>query len=330
MTANGGRRERMVTVGGNRLFVREQGEGTPILLINGLGSNADMWGAVEDRLAAKMRTVAYDLPGSGRSPTPHRPLSVAALAREACGLLDALGYKRADVLGFSLGGLIAQQLAHDQPGRVRRLALAGTACGWGSMPPTRQALALLSMPIRYHSRSLYWHTNHLLSPGDRRLLAKLPNLTESRLRHPPPLLGYAYQLSAGAMWSSLPWIAAVRTPALVLAGMEDQVVPAANSVQLARLLPASRLHLVPDAGHLFVFDPQGPAIPLLEEFFSTPRHQDSRAWSEGMLVDRDDVVESAFAASNGVLPHRAFSDAYRHLVQSEQRRKRERRGSRAG
>ena len=322
MTANGARRERMVTVGGNRLFVREQGEGAPILLVNGLGSNADMWGAVESRLATKARTITYDLPGSGRSPTPHRPLSVATLAREASDLLDALGYDRTDVLGFSLGGLVAQQLAHDRPERVRRMALVATACGWGSMPPTRQAFALLAMPIRYHSRSLYWHTNHLLSPGDRQLLSRLPNLTESRLRHPPPLLGYAYQLSAGAMWSSLPWIATVRTPSLVLAGLDDQVVPAANSVQLARLLPESRLHLLPGAGHLFIFDPQGPAIALLESFFGSRRHHESRAWSEGMLIDRDELVESAFAASHGLLPHRAFSDAYRRFVEREQRRRR--------
>jgi pimeloyl-ACP methyl ester carboxylesterase len=323
MTASGTRRERMVTVGGNRLFVREQGEGTPILLVNGLGSNADMWGAVESRLATAARTIAYDLPGSGRSPTPHRPLSIATLARDASDLLDALGYDRTDVLGFSLGGLVAQQLAHDRSDRVRRMALVGTACGWGSMPPTRQALALLAMPIRYHSRSLYWHTNHLLSPGDRQLLSRLPNLTESRLRHPPPLLGYAYQLSAGAMWSSLPWIAAVRIPSLLLAGLDDHVVPAANSVQLARLLPESRLHLLPGAGHLFVFDPQGPAIPLLESFFGSGRHHESRAWSEGMLVDRDELVESAFAASHGFLPHRAFSDAYRRFVESDRRRRRQ-------
>jgi pimeloyl-ACP methyl ester carboxylesterase len=308
----------MVSVGGNRLFVREQGEGAPLLLINGLGSNADMWGAVEARLSAAARTIAYDLPGSGRSPTPHRPLSIPSLAREAAGLLETLGYERADVLGFSLGGLVAQQLAHDEPRRVRRMALAGTACGWGSMPPTRQALALLGMPIRYYSPSLYWQTNRLLSPSDRQLLRRLPNLTESRLRHPPPLLGYAYQLAAGAMWTSLPWIATVRVPTLVLTGLDDHVVPAANAVQLARLLPESRLHVVPGGGHLFVFDPRGPAISLLAGFFASAHHEDSRAWSEGMIVDRDEMVESAFAASNGTFPQRAFSDAYRRFVSAEQ------------
>jgi len=314
MTASGNQQQRMVSVRGLRLFVREQGEGPPLLLINGLGSNADMWGAVEERLGATGRTIVYDMPGSGRSPTPPLPLAISALARVAGALLDELGHERADVLGFSLGGLVAQQLAHDEPHRVRRLALAASACGWGSMPPTAEALALLSMPVRYHSRSLYWQTNRLLSPSDRDLLRRLPTLTASRLRYPPPLVGYTYQIAAGAMWTSLPWLASVRVPTLVLSGDADAVVPVANGIQLARLLPQSRLHVVPDGGHLFVFDPNGQAIELLEDFFSSARLSDSRAWSQGVRVDRDDLVEAAFAASRGAFPQRLLSEAYRRYL----------------
>jgi len=319
MTASGSQQQRMVSVRGLRLFVREQGEGPPLLLINGLGSNADMWGAVEERLGATGRTIVYDMPGSGRSPTPPLPLAISALARVAGALLDELGHERADVLGFSLGGLVAQQLAHDEPHRIRRLALAATACGWGSMPPTAEALALLSMPVRYHSRSLYWQTNRLLSPSDRDLLRRLPTLTASRLRYPPPLVGYTYQITAGAMWTSLPWLASVRVPTLVLSGDADAVVPVANGIQLARLLPQSRLNVVPDGGHLFVFDPNGPAIGLLEDFFSSPRLSDSRAWSQGTRVERDDAVEAAFAASSGAFPHRLLSEAYRRYVAAGRR-----------
>jgi pimeloyl-ACP methyl ester carboxylesterase len=307
-------RQRMVSVGGLRLFVREKGDGAPLLLINGLGSNADMWGAVEERLSARGRTIVYDMPGSGRSPTPPLPLAISALAWTARALLDRLGYERVDVLGFSLGGLVAQQLAHDAPDRVRRLALAATACGWGSVPPTAEALALLALPLRYHSRALYWQTNRLLSAGDRDLLSRVPALTASRLRNPPPLVGYTYQIAAGALWTSLPWLSSVRAPTLVLAGGDDAVVPAANGVQLARLLPQSKLHIVPGGGHLFVFDPSGPAIGLLEDFFSAPRLSDSRAWSRGTRIDRDDAVEAAFAAAQGSLPHRVLSDAFRRLV----------------
>ena len=319
MSSNGNRQERMESVRGLRLFVREQGQGTPLLLMNGLGSNADMWGTVEHRLGVHGRTIAYDMPGSGRSPTPPLPLTISALAGVAKALLDELGHERVDVLGFSLGGIVAQQLAHEAPDRVRRLALAATACGWGSVPPTAEALALLAMPLRYHSRALYWQTNRLLNTADRDLLQRLPTLTASRLQYPPPVVGYTYQITAGAFWSSLPWLASVRVPTLVLSGAADAVVPAANGVQLARLLPRSRLHVIPDAGHLFVFDPSGPAIGLLEDFFAAARLEDSAAWSDGTRVESDDVVDSAFAAANGSFPQRLLSDAYRRFIAAQAR-----------
>jgi Predicted hydrolases or acyltransferases (alpha/beta hydrolase superfamily) len=116
------------------VFVRQRGEGRPLLLINGLGASADLLVTLEERLAAVAHTIAIELPGAGRSPTPRRPLSISAMAKLLTDLLDELGHEQADVLGFSLGGIVAQQLAHDAPDRVRRLALASTACGWGSLP----------------------------------------------------------------------------------------------------------------------------------------------------------------------------------------------------
>src|SRR4051812_1275245 len=128
--------ETTVGVHGLDVFVRERGDGTPLLMINGLGANVEMWGPVEERLSASARTIVFDAPGTGRSATPLWPQSIPASAAVAEALLDALGHERADVLGFSLGGLVAQELAHRAPRRVRRLALAGTAVGWGSMPGT--------------------------------------------------------------------------------------------------------------------------------------------------------------------------------------------------
>ena len=160
------------------------------------------------------------------------------------------------MLGYSLGGIVAQQLAHEQPDRIRRLGLVATACGWGSVPGAFDALALVSMPWRYHSRTLYEQTARLLGPADRELLRRLPALSEARLENPPPLLGYAYQLTAGAFWSSLPWLASVSVPTLVLNGEADKLVPSANGLQLARQLPESRVHIIAGEGHLFVCDPR--------------------------------------------------------------------------
>jgi pimeloyl-ACP methyl ester carboxylesterase len=303
-----------MSAGGVELFVRERGKGRPLLLINGLGGTLEMLEALEQRLSATGHTIAVELPGGGHSPTPRRPLSIAAHARVIAALLDELGHEQVDVLGFSLGGTVAQQLAHDAPARVRRLALAATACGWGSVPGTLESLALISMPFRFHSRTLYEGTARLLGPADRELLQRLPALAEARLQHPPSLLGYAYQLTAGALWSSLPWLDSVTVPTLVLNGERDTLVPPANGVQLARLLPESRLHVLAGEGHLFVCDPESRALPLLADFFSSRTLARSHAWTSGTAVVDDATVEAAFAAAGGAQPHRALSDAFRRFV----------------
>jgi poly(3-hydroxyoctanoate) depolymerase len=299
---------------GVELFVRQRGKGRPLLVVNGLGGSSELLEAVEERLSGVARTIAVELPGAGRSPTPRRPLSISALARVLGALLDDLGHEQADVLGFSLGGTVAQQLAHDQPGRIRRLGLAATACGWGSLPGTFEALALASMPFRYYSRTVYDRTTGLLGPADRELLARRPELSEARLQNPPPLLGYLYQFTAGACWSSLPWLATVCVPTLVLNGEADRLVPSANGLQLGRLLPESRVHILPGEGHLFLCDPKSHALPLLEDFFTARTLSVSDAWTSGTSVGDDATVQEAFEAAGGAQPHRALSDAYRWLV----------------
>lgn len=281
MTVSVAPRERIVVVGSLEVFVRERGDGRPLLLVNGLGGNLDMWGAAEERLSAVAHTIAFDAPGTGRSSMPLWPLTIAALAGIVGNVLDELDHAQVDVLGFSLGGIIAQELARQQPGRIRRLALVASACGWGSMPGTAEALTLASMPLRYHSRVLYEQTKRLLPPADAAVVDRLTGLSEARLRYPPSPLAYMWQIWAGALWSSLPWLAEVRMPTLVLHGAADELVPSANAVQLARLLPESRLHILSGEGHLLVFDPQGGALPLLEDFFGSARLGDSRAWATG-------------------------------------------------
>jgi hypothetical protein len=170
------------------------------------------------------------------------------------------------------------------------------------------------MPIRSHSRSLYERTPPLASPADRELLERVPGLAEARLRHPPSLLGYTYQLTAGAFWSSLPWLSSVRAPTLVLTGGGDRLIQPANGLQLARLLPESRLHVLAGEGHLYVCDPESRALPLLADFFSSRTLSRCRAWTSGTVVADDETVEAAFDASGGAQPHRALSDAFRRYV----------------
>jgi pimeloyl-ACP methyl ester carboxylesterase len=197
---------------------------------------------------------------------------------------------------------------------VRRLALAATACGWGSMPGTLSSLLLISMPLRYHSQLLYEGTFHLQSRADMELLRRDTALRAARLRHPPSVPAYFAHMWAGMLWSSLTWLPSVRVPTLVLHGGGDRLVPPANALQLARLLPQSRVHILPGEGHLLVFDADGAALPLLEDFFSSPTLDASPAWLTGEAVDDDERVDAAFANSPGMRPYRDLSALYRRYA----------------
>jgi pimeloyl-ACP methyl ester carboxylesterase len=142
---------RFVDVDGLRLRVAVRGEGPPLLLIAGIGANIELWHPLQTRLDG-LQTIVFDAPGTGRSGTPRRLMRMGDLARLVTRLLDEFGYTQVDVLGYSFGGAVAQQLAHDAPGRVRRLILAGTTSGLFSVPGSLAALALMLTPLRYHSR----------------------------------------------------------------------------------------------------------------------------------------------------------------------------------
>lgn len=242
--------EARVVVDGLRLFVREQGEGHPLLLVNGLGSDASRWGAAERVLAERSRTIVFDSPGTGRSQLPLIPLPMAALARIVGRLLDRLGHDHVDVLGYSFGGAVAQQLARAEPQRIRRLALVSTWCGLGGDPGAPAAVA----------RAL----RKLAADGNP--------------------LGCSYQLWSLVAWSSLPWLEQIETPTLVVSGGADDLVPPGNAVRLARRLPNSRLHLLPGGGHLLMFGTECAGARLLADFFSSDTLDDSIAWTTGLLA----------------------------------------------
>jgi poly(3-hydroxyoctanoate) depolymerase len=245
-----------VLVDGRLLRVSIRGEGRPLLLVMGLGGNIEMWDPLERALNGHgIQTIAYDASGTGHSPTRLVPQRMPGLARQAAHLLDVLGHPRADVLGVSFGGAVAQELAVGNPHRVRRLVLASTMCGLGGVPGNPLALSLLATPLRYYS------------PAFLRLIAGVlygPTVTDrqdllreqivARRARPPSVWGYGSQLVAGAGWSSLPWLGRIAAPTLVLSGERDPIVPPRNARILARRIPAAQLELVHGAGHLLLFD----------------------------------------------------------------------------
>jgi pimeloyl-ACP methyl ester carboxylesterase len=189
------------------------------------------------------------------------------VARVVADLLDPLELERVDVLGYSFGGGLAQELAHRAPDRVRRLVLCATAPGLGSVPPKPVAALMLATPARYYHPRLLAFSVPLIAGGrTARDPSALAANARERLAHPPDVLGYAYQLYAAAGWSSLPWLHRVPQPALVVAGDDDPSVPLLNARLLARRLPNARLHVIKGGGHLFLLDEPHSAVPQIRAF----------------------------------------------------------------
>jgi poly(3-hydroxyoctanoate) depolymerase len=218
----------IVVVHGLRIRIRVEGEGDPLLLLNGLTRPLESWGPFAEAMGGRT-LISFDAPGVGGSPTPILPLSIAALARIAVSVLDEAGLDRADVLGFSHGGAVAQQLAVHAPARVRRLVLVSTSCGVGATPGSQEALRALR------------------TPSDARSWPRLD------------AVGALWHSLAISTWSSIPFLGAIRAPTLVVCGARDRVVPAANSALLARRIPGAELVVLP-AGHDLLR--RGPALSL--------------------------------------------------------------------
>lgn len=253
---------------GLRLRVKVQGSGPPLLLVMGLGGNIEMWQPLVEELS-DFETIAFDAPGMGESEIPRWPISMRGLARITAGLVRSLGYTRIDVLGVSYGGAIAQELAFRHREMVRRLVLAATSFGIGSVPGKARALAMLATPYRYYSRS------HLKSIAPRLYggrIARQPDLIDrdayARLGHAPSWRGYAWQLAALIGWSSLPFLRRIRVPVLVLSGDDDPIVRVFNGRVLAALIPGAHLRVLRRAGHLFLIDEAEMSAELIRKFLA--------------------------------------------------------------
>lgn len=262
---------RYVDIDGLRLRVSVRGEGPPLLLITGLGANIEMWGPFERALEGRT-TISYDAPGMGRSGSPRIPLRMGGLARVARDLLTALGHESADVLGYSLGGGVAQELARRWPHAVDRLILCGTSAGLGSFPPRNPLVPLvLATPYRYYVPGHYARVAPFVAGGrTARDPEVLRRQVEARKASPPSWDGYVKQMYAAWGWSSLPWLHRIRHRTLVVAGAEDPIMPVANARMLAWRIPDATLEVLDGAGHLFLVDEPESAVPRIARFLDAP------------------------------------------------------------
>jgi poly(3-hydroxyoctanoate) depolymerase len=182
-------------------------------------------------------------------------------------MLDRLGYERVDVLGISWGGVLAQQLAHQAPQRVRRLVLASTSAGMpglGGVPGSPSALIKLLHPRRYRDPDYLASVAGQLYGGE--ALGLPEEHFAARLGKPPSTWGYRRQIWAVQAWTALPWLRSLEQATLVLAGDDDPLVPVVNGKILARLIPDARIVVVRGGGHLFLLQLATQMAGLIADF----------------------------------------------------------------
>lgn len=246
-----------------RVCYELRGRGPPLLFLGGIHGDLRRPATAFDRLLAERFTVlAFDQRGMGQTAAaggPDPPCTVAGYADDAAGLLDAVGWDRCAVLGYSFGGMVAQELALHHPGRVARLALLGTSSGGaGGASYPFETLADLAPEARARRlveladtrRDGAWQAAHpeafralvddaLTAPPPGRIRRRL----EARARHDT--------------WDRLP---ALAVPTLVAGGVHDGISPPANLRALAARIPGARLALF-DGGHAFFLqDGRAPGV----------------------------------------------------------------------
>ena len=272
---------RYVEVDGVRLRTSIRGAGRPLLLLSGIGANLSLSAPFEDALNPHgVQTIAVDAPGTGGSTRYRRPRRMPGLARTFELLLDALEYEQVDVLGASFGGILAQQLAHQAPSRVRRLVLAATGAGvpgLGGIPGSPRALLTLATPRRHRSPDYFRRIAGAVYGGGARRDpdALLPGSIE-RFSDPPSRHGYIDQLYAISFWTGLPWLWHLSQPTLVLAGDDDPIVPVINGRILARIIPNARLEIIHGGGHLFPLERPTQIAAIIAGFLAADRVRTDR------------------------------------------------------
>src|SRR5579863_8938334 len=250
--AGGGERLRTLTVRGRvlRVAVRDgDPDWPPLLLCNGIGVSLELLQPFVDALDPRRGVIRFDMPGVGGSPAPVVPYHLITTGPLLAGLLDQLGHERADVLGISWGGALAQHFALSHSDRVRRLVLVATGPGALMVPGHPRVLRRLLTPRRHRDPQYSARIAAELYGGSAR---KDPALARELLHATTrlgPARGYYYQLMACLGWTSLPLLPRLRPPTLILAGDDDPIIPVVNARIMHRLIPGSQLHIY-HGGHL--------------------------------------------------------------------------------
>jgi 3-oxoadipate enol-lactonase len=247
-----------VAVGsGVRIAYEVTGSGPSVVLAHGLGYARWGWEPVAAPLAREFTVVTFDNRGIGASDVPDGPYSAAAMAEDVVAVMDEAGLHRTHLIGTSLGGMVAQEVAISWPERVDRLVLACTTPGGPTaFPLPERTLALIAeAPALAPEVALRRFVENAVAEETVRDRPELVDrIYAKRLEFPPDPLGWQAQAAAGTTHDAFDRLGEIRAPTLILHGTDDGVVDPRNAELLAREIADSRVAMFPGAGHLFFWE----------------------------------------------------------------------------
>ena len=257
-------------VNGIKIAYRVQGEGPPLALIMGYRLNSFAWpAALVEQLARRFTVITVDNRGTGLSDKPVKGYAIANMARDVSGVLDELEIAQVHMLGYSMGGAIAQEFVGQFPDRVSSLILCATMAGG---PQAKYATSSVVATMRdldglspEQAARRIWRVTY--SPG---YLEHHRDLAEEQMRRevalPTPLHAADLQFQAFAEFDGSKALAEIRCPTLILTGDLDELIPPQNAMMMARLIPGAELVVIPGCGHRVLWEATQSCVDLITEF----------------------------------------------------------------
>jgi len=274
-----------------RCYYELLGTGDPLLLVPGLGATCTLWDGITSDLSRSFTLIVLDNRGLGRSVAKRPPQNIADLAVDLVELMDHLQLKRAHVLGLSLGGVIAQQLAVDHASRVDRLVLVSCSNRFG--PYLLEVAKLIGQALRHCPPEVFRRTIELLGTAPEYFDAHVDEIDRritTECERGIPRGAVARQLRClGCQDLAERQEYRISAPTLVIAGEQDMLIPACYGRQMAREIAGSEFLLVRRCGHNPFTEKPEQVVPRITEFLMRSRAAHDRHFREAQLAMEETI-----------------------------------------
>ncbi len=246
---------------GVTIYYEVHGEGEPLVLIGGIGQQCCMWKYTIEGLKESFRIIAFDNRGAGKSDKPQTGYTMDAFVEDTMALINSLGLNKPHILGFSMGGFIAQALTYKYGDVINKLILVNTAFGGPKyVPPSMEVINALfqgptgETPLERGINALKYDFTDEFMKEHRDIVEEIVNCS---LKNPQPAYAYQGQAAVGATFNMEAEVKNIKNKTLVIVSDKDRIVPKENGIELQKVIPQAELAVIKDAGHIaFVEKPE--------------------------------------------------------------------------